>query len=238
MANQLQREIGNLKKSILTLSALVEDNLRRALTAAETHDEALAAAAIDRDFPIDLMEVDIEEDCLKALALYQPVAGDLRFIVTTIKINATLERIGDLAVNIADRAQSLVTTPQPVVPFDLTGMAIKAQQMVSSALDALVASDGAAARAVLLADDEIDDLDREFTARLNAAAREHPEWLEGVISLLQISRFIERVADHATSIAEDVIYMAEGEIPRHSVKRAVAEAMGYNAAAAPPPAQD
>ncbi len=234
MATQLQREISNLKKGILTLSALVEDNLRRALTAVETHDEALATAAIDRDFPIDLMEVDIEEDCLKALALYQPVAGDLRFIVTIIKIDGTLERVGDLAVNIAERALQLAAAaPQPVVSFDMTGMAIKAQQMVSNSLDALVASDAAAARAVLLADDEIDDLDREFTARLNAAAREHPEWLEGVVQLLQISRFIERLADHATSIAEDVIYMVEGEIPRHSVKRAVAEAMGFNGAVPP-----
>jgi phosphate transport system protein len=234
MATQLQREISNLKKGILTLSALVEDNLRRALTAVETHDETLAAAAIDRDFPIDLMEVDIEEDCLKALALYQPVAGDLRFIVTIIKIDGTLERVGDLAVNIAERALQLAAAaPQPVVSFDMTGMAIKAQQMVSNSLDALVASDAVAARAVLLADDEIDDLDREFTARLNAAAREHPEWLEGVVQLLQISRFIERLADHATSIAEDVIYMVEGEIPRHSVKRAVAEAMGFNGAVPP-----
>jgi phosphate transport system protein len=161
------------------------------------------------------------------------VAGDLRFIVTTIKINTTLERIGDLAVNIAERARLLAAMSQPVVAFDMAGMAIKAQRMVSSALDALVHSDGTAARAVLLADDEIDDLDRELTATLNAAAREHPEWLDPLIQLLQISRFIERVADHATSIAEDVIYMAEGEIPRHSVKRAVAEAMGFNGVALP-----
>ena len=233
--SQLQREIGNLKKSILTLSALVEDNLRRALTAVENRDEALATEAIERDFPIDLMEVDVEEDCLKALALYQPVAGDLRFIVTTIKINTTLERVGDLAVNIAERARLLAAMDQPVVAFDMADMAAKAQRMVASALDALVHSDAGVARAVLLADDEVDDLDREVTATLNAAMREHPEWLDPIIQLLQISRFIERVADHATSIAEDVIYMAEGEIPRHSVKRAVAEAMGLNGAAAAPP---
>ena len=234
MATQLQREIGNLKKSILTLSALVEDNLRRALDAAERRDEALATEAIERDFPIDLMEVDVEEDCLKALALYQPVAGDLRFIVTTIKINTTLERVGDLAVNIADRGRALATMEQPVVAFDMAAMAAKAQHMVASALDALVRSDAAVARAVLLADDEVDDLDRALTATLQAAAREHPEWLDPLIQLLQISRFIERVADHATSIAEDVIYMVEGEIPRHSVKRAVAEAMGLNGHAPPP----
>jgi phosphate transport system protein len=232
MASQLAREIGNLKKSILTLSALVEDNLRRALSAVETRDEALATEAVERDFPIDLMEVDVEEDCLKALALYQPVAGDLRFIVTTIKINTTLERVGDLAVNIAERARLLATMEEPVVRFDLGGMATKAQRMVSNALDSLVRSDATLARAVLFADDEIDDLDRELTATLHAAARERPEWLEPVMQLLQVSRFIERVADHATSIAEDVIYMTEGEIPRHSVKRAVAEAMGINGVSA------
>ncbi len=234
MATQLQREIGNLKKSILTLSALVEDNLRRAFEATERRDEALATEAIERDFPIDVMEVDVEEDCLKALALYQPVAGDLRFIVTTIKINTTLERVGDLAVNIAERARELAGLDQPVMAFDMTGMAGKAQRMVASALDALVRSDAGLARAVLLADDEVDDLDREMTARLHEVVREHPEWFEPVMQLLQISRFIERVADHATSIAEDVIYMVEGEIPRHSVKRAVAEAMGFNGTTTPP----
>ena len=234
MATQLQREIGNLKKSILTLSALVEDNLRRAFEAVERRDPELATEAIERDFPIDVMEVDVEEDCLKALALYQPVAGDLRFIVTTIKINTTLERVGDLAVNIAERARALAGLDQPVVAFDMTVMAAKAQRMVASALDALVRSDANLARAVLLADDEVDDLDRDMTDRLNEVVRDHPEWLESVMQLLQISRFIERVADHATSIAEDVIYMVEGEIPRHSVKRAVAEAMGLNAAAPPP----
>jgi len=236
MTTQLQREIGNLKKRILTLSALVEDNLRRALAAVETRNEATATEAIERDFPIDLMEVDVEEDCLKALALYQPVAGDLRFIVTTIKINTTLERVGDLAVNIAERARSLAGLEQPLVAFDLAEIAAKAQHMVSTALDALVQSDSSLARSVLLADDEVDDLDRELTAALNAAAHEHPEWLESIIQLLQTSRFIERVADHATSIAEDVIYMVEGEIPRHSVKRAVAEAMGLSSPALPPPA--
>ena len=235
MATQLQREIGNLKKRILTLSALVEDNLRRALDAAARRDEAMATEAIERDFPIDLMEVDVEEDCLKALALYQPVAGDLRFIVTVIKINTTLERVGDLAVNIAERGRQLAAMEQPIVAFDMADMAAKAQHMVASALDALVRSDAAIARAVLLADDEVDDLDRALTATLQAAAREHPEWLDPLIQLLQISRFIERVADHATSIAEDVIYMVEGEIPRHSVKRAVAEAMGLSGHTALPP---
>ena len=232
MASQLRREIDMLKKSILTLSALVEDNLRRSFQAVERRDSALATEAIERDFPIDLLEVDVEEDCLKALALYQPVAGDLRFIITTIKINTTLERVGDLAVNIAERARLLAALPEVVVGFDVAGMADRAQGMVANSLDALVQSDAALARTVLMADDEVDDLDREFTDRLNAIVREHPEWLDSVVQWLQVSRFIERVADHATSIAEDVIYMVEGEIPRHSVKRAVAEAMGIDGTSA------
>jgi len=228
MATQLQREIDTLKKSILTLSALVEDNLRRAFQAVERRDTALATEAIERDFPIDLLEVDVEEDCLKALALYQPVASDLRFIITTIKINTTLERVGDLAVNIAERARLIAALPEVVVGFDVAGMADKAQRMVANSLDALVQTDAELARTVLMADDEVDDLDREFSDRLNAIVREHPDWLDPVVQWLQVSRFIERVADHATSIAEDVIYMVDGEIPRHSVKRAVAEAMGIN----------
>ena len=228
MATQLQREIDTLKKSILTLSALVEDNLRRAFQAVERRDPALATEAIERDFPIDLLEVDVEEDCLKALALYQPVASDLRFIITTIKINTTLERVGDLAVNIAERARLIAALPEVVVGFDVAGMADKAQRMVANSLDALVQTDAELARTVLMADDEVDDLDREFSDRLNAIVREHPDWLDPVVQWLQVSRFIERVADHATSIAEDVIYMVDGEIPRHSVKRAVAEAMGLN----------
>jgi phosphate transport system protein len=225
MANHLQREIERLKKGILALSALVEENLRRALESVESRDAVLAAEVVDRDFAIDLMEVEVEEECLKTLALYQPVAGDLRFIVATIKINATLERIGDTAVNIAERAASLATLAWPPVPFDLQGMAEKAQGMVASSLDALVRADGELARTVLAADDEVDRLDHEYTQKLKGVLSEHPEWMEPVIHLLQLSRFIERLADHATSIAEDVIYMAEGEIPRHSVKRAVAQAM-------------
>ena len=226
MATHLQRETENLKKRILGLSALVEDNLRRALDSIERRDAALAADAVDHDFEIDLMEVDVEEECLKTLALYQPVAGDLRFIVATIKINTTLERIGDLAVNIAELAILLQKSEMPVVPFDMVGFADKARRMVGHSLDALVRADTELARVVLAADDEVDDLDHEYCGKLRETLEAHPEQMDPIVHLLQLSRFIERIADHATSIAEDVIYMVEGEIPRHSVKRAVAEAMG------------
>ena len=228
MATHLHRAIEQIKKNILGQGALVEDSLRRALTAIERDDEALAGEAIDRDFEIDLKEVDIEEECLKALALYQPVAGDLRFIIATIKINATLERVGDLAVNIAERAIMLSGRERPTVPFDMPQFADKARRMVTHSLDALVRADTELARVVLAADDEIDDMDSEYTTKLKAVLAEHPEAAEPILHLVQLSRFVERIADHATSIAEDVIYMVEGEIPRHSLKRAVAEAMSIN----------
>ena len=239
MATQLQREIGNLKKSILTLSALVEDNLRRALDRrGDGATRRSPPTAIERDFPIDLMEVDVEEDCLKALALYQPVAGDLRFIVTTIKINTTLERVGDLAVNIAERAGLLAAMDQPVVAFDMAGMAAKAQRMVVERPRCPRGVRRRRARAVLLADDEVDDLDRELTATLERRRPGAPRVarrrdLAAADLALHRARGRPR---HKHRRRRDLY--GRGRDPRHSVKRAVAEAMGYNAAAAPPPAQD
>jgi phosphate transport system protein len=224
----LDREIDNLKKKLLTLSALVEENARRALLAVESGDVSLAVTAIESDFQIDLMEVEIEEDCLKTLALYQPVAVDLRFLVAAVKINATLERIGDVAVNIAERAVAMAEGERPAVAFDVAGMADKAQAMISQSLDALVNGDTLTARGVLAADDEVDDLDAVFCDLLLAEIREHPSQVDGLLALQQVSRFIERLADHATSIAEDVIYMVEGEIPRHHAKRVAAQELGFD----------
>ena len=219
----LDREIENLKKKLLALSALVEENLRRALSAVENGDAVLAALAIDNDFAIDLMEVDVEEDCLKTLALNQPVATDLRFLIAAVKINATLERIGDVAVNIAECALTIAENTRPVVAFDIVGLAEKAQAMVGNALDALVAGDPILARSVLASDDEVDDLDAAFGDLLSIEIRKNPEDTDVLIALMQVSRFIERFADHATSIAEDVIYMVEGQIPRHYAKRVAAQ---------------
>lgn len=224
----LEREMENVKRRVLALSALVEENLKRSLLAVERRDTDLAAAVIESDFDIDLMEVDVEEDCLKILALHQPVASDLRFLVAAIKINTTLERIGDLAVNVAERALSLAESERPVGGFDLTPMADKAQAMVARSLDAFVKPDPQQARVVLFSDNEVDDMEEEIAAAIRATLPQHPEWTDWLVNLLSVARFIERLADHATSIAEDVIYMVEGEIPRHHLKRVAAEEMGLS----------
>jgi len=224
----MQRDLEHLKRKLLALSALVEENLREAWASVDDRDAELAEVAIEHDFEIDLMEVDIEEECLKILALYQPVAGDLRFLVAALKINQTLERIGDVAVNIAERAIVLVRLDPPRLGIDLDPIAERAQGMVGRSLDSLVKSNTALARLVLAADDEVDDLDKELSTRLTAALRDHPESTEAIVHLLQLVRFVERLADHATSIAEDVLYMVEGEIPRHHMKRQAAEEMGLN----------
>jgi len=226
MGPHLQREIDNLKRKILILSAQVEDNLRKAFEVVTTGDAAVAAQVVEGDIEIDLAEVEIEEECLKLLALHQPVAGDLRFIVAVIKINSTLERVGDLAVNVAEHAARMAATPTPALGFDLPGLIDKSCAMFSRSLDALMKSEPSLARLVMAADDEVDDLDRDLNQRLRNAFVEHPEAIEGLVALIYISRYIERLADHATNIAEDVIYMTEGEIPRHLLKREAAEAMG------------
>lgn len=230
MSTLLRRDIEKLKKKILTLSALVEEQLRGAFAVVTTSDPAGAAKVVEGDFAIDLMEVEVEEDCLKALALYQPVAGDLRFIVAAIKINTTLERVGDLAVNVAEHAARVGESERPVLGFDLQGLIDRAQAMFSEALDSLMREDALLARRVVSSDDEVDTLDDDLNQRIRTAMREHPEWLDGLVSLLYISRYIERLADHATNIAEDVVYMIEGEIPRHHAKRQAAEAMGLSEA--------
>jgi phosphate transport system protein len=215
MALHMQRELDKLKRKVLSLSALAEESLQKAVEALEERDAALARRIIEADYEIDQMEVEVEEDCLKLLALYQPVAIDLRFIIATIKINSDLERIGDLAVNIAERAEYLATHGRVDVPFDFAGMADKARAMVARALDALVNMDARLARQVCAADDEVDAMNREMYDKVKDTMRKHPEWIDQLVHILSTSRHLERVADHATNIAEDVIYMIEGEIVRH-----------------------
>ncbi len=215
MAQHLQKEIGDLKKRILTLSALVEESVKDAVRAVQTRDRRLAARIIDGDIAIDNMEVAIEEECLKLLALHQPVAIDLRFIICVIKMNNELERIGDLAVNIAERASFLATRDPVDIPFDFPGMSEKTQEMLRHSLDALVNLDADLARKVCAADDEIDLINRDMYARVRDGITARIEYIEIFIHLLAVSRHLERIADHATNIAEDVIYMIEGEIVRH-----------------------
>jgi phosphate transport system protein len=218
MPAHLFREIENLKKEILTLGAMAETAVRDATCAIENRDESLARRVIDNDIKLDDMEVQIEENCLKTLALHQPVAIDLRFIIAVLKINSDLERVGDLAVNVAERAAFLATQPPVDISFDFQAMARKAQEMLKRSLDSLVNLSAEQAREVLLGDDEIDAMNRRMYLIVQDAIRTHPDQTESLIHMLSASRHLERIADHATNVAEDVIYMIEGVIVRHKAE--------------------
>jgi phosphate transport system protein len=215
MARYLIRELDKIKKKILSLGTLVEERVRMTAQAVDTRDTALAQKIIDTDWEVDEMEVDVEEECLKILALHQPVAVDLRFLVAAIKINNDLERIGDQAVNIAQRLMTIAKRPDVNFVFDYLPMANKAEEMLRMSLDALVNVDVDLAFKVLTMDDEVDDIKDEAYDRIKSAIKENPNRVGYLINLLLISRHIERLADHATNIAEEVIYLIEGEIVRH-----------------------
>ena len=219
MPVRLQKELQKLKKRILSLGAMVEERVRMAIKAVETRDEKLAKRIIEMDREIDENEVEVEEECLKILALHQPVAVDLRFIAAVIKINNDLERIGDQAVNIAERVVSIARRPQVTVPFDYKLMAEKTETMLKESLDALVNLDADLAYKVCLKDDEVDDINREIYDKVKEAIRSHPDRVGYMINLLLVSRHLERIADLTTNIAEEVIYLIEGEISRHRMSK-------------------
>ncbi|NDC36491.1 MAG: phosphate transport system regulatory protein PhoU [Proteobacteria bacterium] len=218
MTRHLLREVENLKKMILGLSAQVEGMLFKAVRAVAERNAALAEEVQSSDEEIDRNEVEVEEECLKILALHQPVAIDLRFIIAVLKINSDLERIADLAVNIAARAGSLSRLPQVQAPVDYHSMADQVKGMLQRALQALVKLDAVVAREVLRADDEIDCMHREMFATLGARIKNDPASADTYIHYLSVSRNLERIADHTTNIAEDVIYMVDGEIVRHRAR--------------------
>jgi phosphate transport system protein len=216
MSVLLMKEIEKLKRSILTLSAEVENDVRVAVRAVENRDTELGRSVVRREERVNAMEVDVEEDCLKILALHQPVASDLRYIVAVLKINHDLERIADLAVHIAERGLFLCDQPAMDMPFRLGLMADKAQDMLKRVLDAFVNLDEQAARAVCGDDGEVDALHEEVFQQVKAAIAREPQRFETLLQIMHISRHLERIADHATNIAEDLIYLIEGRIVRHT----------------------
>ncbi len=218
MSTHLQREIENIKKKLLNLGARVENAVREATVSIDKRDAKLAEKIIENDFRIDEAEVQVEEECLKILALYQPVAIDLRFLVAVLKINNDLERIGDLAVNIAERSEFLARQPRVDISFDFVGMARNTQNMLKESLDALVSLSVETAEGVRKNDEIVDSLNREIYLKVQNALKVNTEHIESLIHLLSVSRHLERIADHATNIAEDVIYMVEGQIVRHSAE--------------------
>jgi phosphate transport system protein len=215
MARHFMQEIERLKKMVFTLSALVEESVHKAVNAIERRDAALAQRVIDNDIEIDQMEVDVEEECLKILALHQPVAADLRYIIAMMKLNSDLERIGDLAVNTAKRAVHLANHPYIEIPPQIPLMAEKAQAMLKRTLDALVNGDSNLARQVMASDDEVDALHREAGEHIKRMMKESPDLIDDFLQLFHAARHLERISDHASNIAEDVIYLIEGEIVRH-----------------------
>jgi len=215
MAVHLQKELDKVKKRILSLGALVEERVHLAAKAIETKDRERCDEIIRQDHDIDEMEVEIEEECLKILALHQPVAIDLRFIVSVIKINNDLERIGDQAVNIAQRMAFIATRRPFELSFDYVKMAEKAQDMLRKSLDALVNFDLDLAFKVLTLDDEVDRIKNEAYDHIKDEIQRNPDRVGYLINMLLVSRHLERLADHATNIAEEVIYLVEGDIVRH-----------------------
>ena len=218
MSKHIRKEIATLKKEILALGAAVEEILYKAMKSLEERDKALAEQVMEEDSAIDLMEVEIEEDCLKVLALHQPVAIDLRLIIAILKINNDLERVGDLAVNIAERAAFLATKEKVETPVDFMKMSEISRDMLKKSLDALVTEDPVLAHKVCGMDDAVDAINREMYILMQNNIKNDPSKIESFIHLLSVSRHLERVADMATNIAEDVIYMIDGEIVRHKVE--------------------
>ena len=215
MSIHLHRDLEVLHRSVLTMSAMVEQLVHKAVDELGKPHTELTPGLIDSDDEIDRLDVRIEEDCLKILALHQPVAIDLRRIATVLKITAELERVADLGVNIAERAQGLAACAEISVPEKMLEMARMALDMLHRSIDAFVNLDYPLAHEVSGRDDQVDRLNREIIEELIVLMQRKPELIESGMHLFSASRHIERVADHATNIAEDVVYLIEGEIIRH-----------------------
>ena len=217
MTSLLHKELGQLEKQLLTLTAVVEESVQQAIKALSGHNRELAQKVIDNDDHINRLEVDLEEECLKVLALHQPVANDLRMIVAVLKINNDLERIADQAANICERALAISESPKMICPLELDKMGGKVIDMLEKALNSLVNADLEMARNVLELDDEVDAIHSGNYKLFKDYVRHHPDSVDIVLSYLTVSRHLERVADLATNIAEDVIYLNEGSIVRHTI---------------------
>jgi phosphate transport system protein len=217
MQRHFHEELEALKQTLLAMGGLVEDQIRRVMTALLERDSELAQEVIDRDRQVNAYDVEVDEKCVELLALHQPAAGDLRFITTAMKIVTDLERIGDQAVNMAQRALELNTEPQLKPYIDLPRMAECSQRMVKESLDAFVARDTELARRVCAEDAEVDALKEQIFRELLTFMMGDARTIPRAIRLILISRFLERVADHATNIAEMVIYMVDSKMVRHTL---------------------
>lgn len=213
----LTRDLEKIKREILELGGMVETAINDAILALHNRRIDLAERVFEREDEINEKEVYIEEECLKILALHQPVAADLRFIVVVLKVNNDLERMGDFALNIAKRATFLAShDPIPHPPEFANVLPDMVRTMVRNTLDSLVKLDVEMAKEVIGMDDAIDDINRRMYGELQGLMEKDPNTIERAIQLLSTSRYLERIADLATNIAEDVIFMVEGRVVRHS----------------------
>jgi len=217
MSLHLQRDLEKLKKEILKLGTMVESAINNAILALNNREMSYVDEVLRLEDHINEMEVKIEEDCLKILALHQPVAGDLRFIVVSLKVNNDLERMGDFAKNIAKRARELMQEePISTLPEFVNELPNLVRTMVRNSLDALVKLDVSLAREVIAMDDKVDEINRAMYQEVTRVAKENASKTEVAISLLSTSRYMERIGDLSTNIAEDVIFMVEGRVIRHN----------------------
>lgn len=216
MSIHLNRDLENVQRRVLSLASTVEQIVEKSIRALFERDAALARTIMESDTPIDMEENVIEEECLKILALHQPVAVDLRCVATIVKINSDLERMADLAVNIAERALSLAQGPDVPVPPTFRQMTDLTNTMVRDSLDAFVKLDVALAKRVCRLDEEVDRYNREIIDHVSDFMKQSAGNVDAGLHLFSAARQLERIADHATNIAEDVVYLVEGKIIRHN----------------------
>lgn len=215
IVKQFEEELNQIKDKVIRLGGIVESQIADAIKALIERDSSLAEKTIEKDHVINGLEVDIDELCLKVLATRQPAASDLRLITTAMKIITDLERVGDEAVNISERAVELNREP-PLKPFiDLPRMAEASQKMLKESLDAFVNGDVKLASKVLADDDFVDDLNKQIFRELLTFMSEDPQTVSRAMKVMFISKYLERIGDHATNIAELVIFMVKGKVIRH-----------------------
>lgn len=217
MERHFEEDFDKIKGKVLEMGSLVEDQIRNALTALVERNEALARQVVENDRIVNTLDVEIDEMALNGLARYQPVAKDLRFVTTAMKISSELERMSDLAENICERVLELNEEPQLKPYIDIPHMAERARVMVKESLDAFVKKDSALARKVIHDDDFVDNLTEQLFRELLSFMLENPKTISRAIRLSFIAKYIERIADHATNVAELVVYMVEGKIIRHTI---------------------
>jgi phosphate transport system protein len=215
METHFQQELAKLKEQLLKMGGLAERAISNAIDALVKRDTPLAEKTIGEDEKINKMELVIDEWCLKLLALHQPLAADLRFITSAMRINVELERIGDLAVNIAERVVSLNQEPQLKPYIDIPRMAEITKNMVKDVLDAFVNGDPDLARAVCARDDQVDALNDQVFRELMTYMLAEPKTITRAVHLIIVSKYLERIADHATNIAEGVIFMVKALVIKH-----------------------